>query len=241
MSTIAEKLTTIAANEQKVYDKGKSDSEYDMWKCLTANGIKTDHYHFFYLTDFSGKQIPTELFQKSENWEEMFYGYQGKTLPKGIDFSVWDNNSGVPYDYMFCYSQNLEEIYDVKIPVQKNLVSIFESCIALKKIEKVRADIDTWFYNTFAFCESLTDITFEGVIGKDIRFQHSPLSIASMKNIISSLNNYAGTSDESKYTLTFNTSCWTALEASGKPFDDGLTEDATLTWKNYVISLGWNV
>ena len=62
-----------------------------------------------------------------------------------------------------------------------------------------------------------------------------------MKNIISSLNNYAGTSDEATHTVTFTTACWTALEASGKPFDDGLTEDETLTWENYVISLGWNV
>ena len=63
-----------------------------------------------------------------------------------------------------------------------------------------------------------------------------------MKNIISNLKTYAGTSNEAKYTLTFTTACWTTLEASGKPFDDGLTTDETLTWANYVsVNKGWNI
>ena len=242
MSTIAEKLTTIAENEQKVYDKGMSDGEYDMWKCFTFNGTRTDHAHAFSYMDFSGKQAPKELFQASENWEEMFYGYMGRILPSGIDFSVWDSSYAPPnYSYFFYYSQYLEEIYDLKIPQIDAYQMTFLSCPELKRIEKIRVGVNTQFYNTFDFCEALSDVTFEGVIGKDISFQYSPLSIASMKNIISSLNNYAGTSDEANYTLTFTTACWETLEASGKPYDDGLTEDATLTWKNYVISLGWNV
>ena len=241
MSTIAEKLTTIAENEQKVYDKGMSDGEYDMWKCFTFNGTRTDHAHAFSYMDVSGKQAPKELFQASENWEEMFLGYMGRTLPSGIDFSVWDSSCATTYEYFFYYSQYLEEIYDLKIPQIDAYEMTFLSCPELKRIEKIRVSVNTQFYSTFDFCEALSDVTFEGVIGKDLSFKYSPLSIASMKNIISSLNNYAGTSHEAKYTLTFTTACWTALEASGKPYDDGLTTDETLTWENYVISLGWNV
>ena len=47
MSTIAEKLTTIAENEQRIYDKGADDGKRKYWKCFTVNGTRTDYKYAF--------------------------------------------------------------------------------------------------------------------------------------------------------------------------------------------------
>ena len=133
-------------------------------------------------------------------------------------------------------AENLEEVYDLKLPKPATMQSMFDGCFSLKRIEKLSVKSLTTFTNTFKNCESLTDITIDGTIGQSISFQYSPLSVASMKSVISHLEETTLTK-----SVTFTDACWEALEASGKPYDDGLTTDETLTWKNYVISLGWNV
>lgn len=243
MSTIAEKLTTIAENEQKVYDKGADDGKRKYWKCFTVNGTRTDYKYAFMNTDFSGETIPSDLFRPTETSNFAFQYYQGKSLPLGLDFSgvpIGQTLSDSTTYRLFYYAEFLEEVYDIKLPNQRAYQSMFENCTSLKKVEKLVVYSIATFGKTFKNCNSLVDIIFDGVIGRSINFQYSPLSIASMKNIISCLANYS-TDNTGTNTVTFTDACWEALEASGKPYDDGLTEDATLTWKNYVISLGWNV
>ena len=87
MSTIAEKLTTIAENQQKIYDKGADNGKRKYWKCFTVNGTRTDYKYAFMNTDFSGETIPSELFRPTETSNSAFQYYQGKSLPLGLDFS----------------------------------------------------------------------------------------------------------------------------------------------------------
>jgi hypothetical protein len=88
--------------------------------------------------------------------------------------------------------------------------------------------------NTFQGCSKLKNIIFEGKIAETINFQWSPLSVDSMKSIISCLQNFSGTTSANTKTITFSDACWAALEASG-PYPTGGT------WEDYVTSLGWNV
>jgi hypothetical protein len=53
-----------------------------------------------------------------------------------------------------------------------------------------------------------------------------------MADVINHLKNYKGTSNEGTYTVTFNGTCWTALEATTPP-------DGYASWKSYVQELGW--
>lgn len=91
----------------------------------------------------------------------------------------------------------------------------------------------TGFSSTFYGCTKLEEIRIEGVIGQSISFSNSPLSVASMKNIIEHLKNFSGTGQAYSKKLTFTSTCWDALEADGVAPDGG-------TWKNYVYNLGWN-
>ena len=80
---------------------------------------------------------------------------------------------------------------------------------------------------------ALTDVRFTGTIGTSANFQWNPLSVDSMKSVITHLKNYAGTADAAKYKVTFTDACWAALEA------DSAAPDGN-TWRDYVeTTLGW--
>ena len=123
-------------------------------------------------------------------------------------------------------------------------VYAFYACTALKTITLNELKLnDVIGVTVFNGCKNLTNFTVKnGSIDKSLTFAQSPLSIASMKNIITHLTNYTGTDSEATQTLTFTSACWTNLEASTSPYEDGLTDSENLTWKDYIqTSLGWLV
>lgn len=86
---------------------------------------------------------------------------------------------------------------------------------------------------SFQLASKLTNITMEGTLAFSINFSWSPLTVDSMKSVISCLKNYAGTENESVYKVSFTEACWEALEASGTAPNGG-------TWRDYVMyTLGW--
>lgn len=101
---------------------------------------------------------------------------------------------------------------------------------------------DAGYNRTFYGCSSLTEIRFAGLIQNDIDFTPCPqLSVESLKSIIRHLVNTKGLEEEHWLTVSFTDDCWERLEASGKPYDDELTADETLSWQDYVSDvLCWN-
>lgn len=105
----------------------------------------------------------------------------------------------------------------------------------IKEIEKFVVIEEHNLADTFAGASALTTIVIDGTIGKNVSFSSSPLNVESMKSVINHLKNYAGTSNDGTYKVTFSTARWTALEASGSAPDGG-------TWKDYVVyTLGWAI
>ena len=112
---------------------------------------------------------------------------------------------------------------------------VFMNMANLVTIDKIKSDTPiSGFSKLFDNCTALKNITFDCIIeGASISFLWSPLSVESMKNIILHLQNYAGTNKEFLYTVSFNSTCWDALEADSSAPDGG-------TWQEYVFKLGWN-
>ena len=164
--------------------------------------------------------------------------------------------------FCYCWGTDLEIIIPETIKMMAN--SVFGSCYRLAKVN-VPPNLTTFGVNMFSSCEQLKTIVFNnvqefmvmkaamtsgckvlanivienGVIAQDWQFPASPLSVASMKSIILHLKNFTGTDSEATKTLTFTGACWTNLEASTSPYEDGLTDDENLTWTEYVQNLGW--
>ena len=251
--SIADKLTTIAENEQKVYDKGVEDgkkSEYDaFWDEFQKKGTASVDYKYAF-----GKNWTSNLFKPKYDFrisvnglEYAFYnfgaGYNG--ADHGVDLIEVSKKVKILYEND-SFRSTFENSRVLTVPTIK--ITSFRGTVVLQKtfysasylhtIEKIILSEHTdggttSFTNTFQYATRLENIRFEGAINSDINFSSCPLSVESCKNIIEHLYNYAGTTKELKYKLTLKNTCWTALnEAEAPPVGD--------TWQDYVSSLGWN-
>ena len=226
MSDIAEKLTTIAENEQKIYDKGVSDEVENVTnRIINADGDRNSWTYAFAFANWSGYKFSQPIVPKRA-FQNMFYNCIGMTeLPTPIDFSElctefnWNGASYDAYAYrrsVFAYCPNLKEI-DLS-PTGLNMRAIggieewFLEGSALETIQGLNVHKDT-IYNvsTFAKCNALMNLTFadEAVIGLDINFKDcSKLSAKSLDNIVSHLYDYS-TEAPNTHTLTLHANCWT--------------------------------
>lgn len=101
--------------------------------------------------------------------------------------------------------------------------------------ELVSSEKTKWDSTTFKASTKLANVTMSGTIGNSIYFQYNPLTVDSMKSIISCLKDYVGTDNEGVNAVKFSSACWEALEASGPAPHGG-------TWQNYIIAIkGWLV
>ena len=195
--TIAEKLTTIAENEQKVYDAGYSAGQADggynegfdagkqaeynrFWDAYQANGTRTGYSNAFY------------------NWRKDAFN------PK---YPIWCRNSNGA-NSTFAYSYIQEILVDVEITNPypnvwtNNANMTFYNADGLVTITKLILDESVSFPNTFYNCKALQNITIEGVIGNNINLSYSPLlTHGSLMSII----NHLQIKTSGSYVLTLGT------------------------------------
>lgn len=170
---------------------------------------------------------------------QMFYYAQLGDLVSLLEASGSGLDTTVCYAFqnMFEYS-GITRVPEISITVpsgESAIGAMFRNCKQLVEIQKIilGEGVVVAFNNVFTETIRLTTVTFEGTICRDINFQWSPLSVDSMKSVITHLKNYAGTADGAKYKVTFTDACWVALEADGSAPDGN-------TWRDYVeTTLGW--
>lgn len=197
MSDIATKLATVAENQQKVYDagyaKGQAEgkqAEYDaFWDNLQSNGALIPYVASFGAAwndaTFKPKHNirPTDaymMFRSSKVTDLTNLGVE-------VDFSNCFN-----FQYAFTFSSVSHiGIVDVRNSKSIKLTQTFAQTTKLHTIDKIIIDEDSGYFDgTFESAIALTNITFEGVIGKSsINFQWSTLlSKASITSIINALS-----------------------------------------------------
>ena len=233
--SIADKLGTIAENEQRVYEAGQNEMSLAYWNAITDYGTRTtwETVSPFQYGNYSDIKFPKPIVI-SGSASRLFRMYKGNRLPRKEDI----NMSGVTacneaFAYMYGSKETLT-IPDYGLPALTSYTGTYYYCNA-REIELIRCHKDTTFNDiVFSQCKYLTDVSFEGEIGTTLWFGHSPLSVKCMKHIISHLVNYAGTENEYVYKITFTSACKTALEAEGNTSPNGNT------WLDYMTDLGWN-
>lgn len=114
------------------------------------------------------------------------------------------------------------------------MVDVFYEATKMHTIPRFNMTSCTNANNAFYKASALRNITFEGTIPVSISFSYSPLTVESMKSIITHLKNYAGTDKEFTCKVTFSSACLTALEAEGATSPNGNN------WLDYMTDLGWN-
>ena len=206
--TLKEEAVRLQSNMDRVYEAGKK-SEYDrFWDLFQNNGEPAIYYYKF----------------SYDGWTDENYN------PKYPIVCKQSNSGGMSLFYAN------EQITDTKVPiiVQSNSAqSMFGNARNLVTVRSLTLHENANLTTIFVNCAKLVNLTIEGTIGNDINLQWSPLSVASMKSIISALKNFTGTGKEYSMTVTFSENRWTALEADS-------TAPTGTTWREYVGSLGWN-
>jgi hypothetical protein len=161
---IAEKLTTIAENEQKVYESGKK-AEYDrFWDNFQNNGTRTDYNYGF--NNWEDECIYPKYDMKPKTSERFLYVSTIKNLKQRlVDCGViLDFSSSTTVNNMFAYCYQLEELPELNLSSRANNGhSIFRDCKKLHTIDKIilgdrpTATYTQWFGN----CTALQNVTFD--------------------------------------------------------------------------------
>lgn len=231
MSTIADKLLTIAENDKKLYEAGR-DIERDMfWDALQTKGNRTVYYETFF--NF-GSEVFYPKYNIKLSGSTGAYGTFRQfpmsagtgALAKPFDLVARLNECGVTLDtsgvtgmYRTFHFSTVTTIPTLDL---RNCTSpcedTFYFCRFLHTIEKIilPSEANQAFYSTFGECSALENITFEGVIGNGFNMQWSTLlSRASIENIIGSLSTTASgrkiTLSQTAVNNAFTTAEWTAL------------------------------
>ena len=216
--SIAEKLQTIAENEQRVYEtgyeKGKADSgdaeaAYNngfeagkqaelngFWDSYQKNGDRSNY-------DYAFANWNADLFKPKYNIQPtacymMFRGFNSHS-PEAVDLVELLKKNGVTLDfskltggfaYVFDNGCNVTRIGICDLRGATALTTSFQGCKA-HTIDKIILKDDgsqTMQGSPFTSMVNLRNITFEGVIGVNFNIKNSPLTKESITSIINALS-----------------------------------------------------
>lgn len=238
--SIAEKLKTIAGNEQKVYDGGVNKGEGNIWDLITNYGNREFYEYGFKfwggesfnppykITPTSRSICMFEDTRKLKKIESAYLDLSQVTIGNGADAT--NNNYAT-----FRRCSSLEEIEDIGMPAG-GYYQTFGWCPKLHTVAVMRCKKEGGYSSPFSNSPALKNITIEGKIGKSITFSYnSLLTIDSLKSIITALFDYSGTENEYTYTITLNNNCISTLETEGASSPNGNT------WIEYIDDKKWNL
>lgn len=194
--SIADKLTTIVENEQKVYEAGKR-SEYDrLWDSLQQNGKKTD-YEGGFCGVWNDETFKPKYDMRPVNANTMFEHCDITDLKAAVE------RAGVTLDFskvsygrltqMFQSSQITRVgVIDTTGSANFTINYMFYGAQKLREVEElvITDDGNQQFgaTNTFAYCTALKEIRIRGTLGCSLSFQWCPLSRDSIVSIVNALS-----------------------------------------------------
>lgn len=172
--TIAEKLTTIADNQQKVYEAGKTKEWSDFWDEHQKLGA------------------PIVCSNKFFAWTKKMY------KPK-YPIIVLENSSSTK---CFAYALITDTLVDITFQDGCDVTYCFQSCTILETVRKIICSKTANVGNLFYKCSSLKNVTFEGEIGYGFNVSYSSvITHDSLMSIINHLYDYSG--EGGTHTMTF--------------------------------------
>lgn len=228
----------MASGVSEVYDAGKQ-SEYDaFWKSHGTNRFANNWNMAFagYGWNDNTFKPPIGLIINVQSGTDIFRSCRITNLKKIFEErKITFNVLNCPYLEGLFQTSQITYAPDLVAPNS----SLNQLCYGATMLRSLKITVSdngnqTWnnsFYNT----TSLTELLITGgVIGRNLSVAQSPLTVDSMKSIISHLKDYSGTENEFKYTVTFSSACRDLLDAEGATSPNGNT------WRDYATDLGWN-
>lgn len=201
--SIAEKLTQVAENMQKVYDAGKAaggfsdgyeagqKAEYDrFWNAYQQNGNATDYQYAFAGSRWNAETFKPKYDLKPTNaWRMFYYATYNGDLQQLLDNAgvKLDTSNTTNFKEMF-YWTYLTRIGVIDMRKATDTTSCFQWTDGCVTIDKVIVSATTPFNNTFANCKKLANLFIEGPIGQNgFDVADCPLTHDSLMSIINAL------------------------------------------------------
>lgn len=231
--SIADKLVTIAENQQKVYEAGKKtewDNFWDVFQKTNSGNDRTDYSYAFYggvgcgwnATNFKPKY---DLRPTVANY--MFHQFSSGYIDSLTDMLeqagvVLDTSQCTSHDRMFANSPILDAPH-IDLTKSTAVGYLFYSCLYLKKAEITLPEKTVSNYSgMFTHCQSLEDLTINGTADKSLSLAQSPkLTTTSLQSVIGSLKDLTGATSQ---TLTLH------ADAAAKLTDE---QKAIISAKNW--------
>ena len=202
---IAEKLTTVAENEQKVYDAGKQNCISDFWDAFQDGGNMKNYSYAFANRRFNDDTFKPKYDIRPTNAQYIFYGSAITDIAQKLKECgvVLDTSQATNLDYGFYYAKGTIPVIDTRSCEQLLVTFCGNTYHTIEKLI-LKDDGSQTFPSTFSDAIELRNIVIEGCIGKSISFGHCPyITNNSLMSIINALKNCSGTA--AKPTLTLGT------------------------------------
>ncbi len=176
--TVSEKLSLIAQNEQKVYEKAKNSQNDMFWKAITNNGTRTDYNSAFIKGNWNKNNfLPTyNIVPKHAN--QMFYQLEPGSEELQIDMEELERKQGIKFDFSQCVS--FDRIFAGGLFSSINVLDMSSSTgnpsyvfygaytsRRLRRINRLIFSQNTTPHSTWFGYSDITHIGFEGVLAKN--------------------------------------------------------------------------
>lgn len=233
--SIAEKLVTVAENQQRVYDAGKQAEWSAFWDAFqSTNGgkVRTDYSYAFYSgigCGWNATNFKPKYDLRPTNAAYMFYQFSSGYVASLTDMLeqagvVLDTSQCINHNRMFANSP-VSEIPHIDLTKSTTVEYLFYSCLYLEKAEITLAENTVPnYYNAFTHCQKLRDLTINGTVDKALSLAQSPnLTTTSVQSVIDSLKDLTGATTQ---TLTLHATVGAALTDAQK---------ATISARNWTL------
>ncbi len=221
--TTAEKLTAVAENSTRLYERG-IEAVNTFWDAYQANGNRQSYANAFCGEGWSDTTFrPHHDFVGMTSTQMMFQESQIGDLVAVLDAcGVTLSTAGcsnIKMMYYWCRNLTTIPVVDTTAVTdnENGLYALFANDVKLVSIEKLilKSDGSQKLPITFNSCNALEEIRFEGVIGQNIDLSASSrLSRASMLSALAALADRTGAEDT--YTCTFGATNLAKLTAAEK-------------------------
>jgi len=246
--SMAEKLQTIAENEQRVYEAGIQAERKQFWKVFTWNGRRKDYSYAFFNDGFGVNNFYPTQDMHPENLNNAFYNSctANSYVGKG-SFSDRIKECGIVFDTSNC--TNFQRAFasatawcgdfgTFDIRKNTNVTSMINYAAHSNYLGKINFIVDenTNLTNLCSSAVYFNHISFEGTIAKSLNLSSvNLLDTNDAKTIITTnLKNVVGTNLEGTLSFYLHSDVWNNLNTK-YPFADGST------WQDYVMALGWTI
>lgn len=242
--SIAEKLQTIAENEQKVYGAGEMAERRRQWDAVSQAGKRTNFSSGFWRWDLSGF-YPCRDITPTGDAGSMFRSTVGE-----VDLSERLDSCGVTFDtsqctitqWMFAYSA-VTRVPKIDLSSATNIMGMLYSASKLETIDELalKKDGSQTFSSFLDSCTKLKNLKVTGAIGNDFDVRSSPLTLESALSVCRALRDYS-LEETYEHSVIFHADVLTMLNNTYYDNSGNITgvEEGEMTWLQYIDLQGWN-